>query len=106
MKRSDGFDARRLRSRGVCTWSTRMALTCAALLVLCGATLSAAGVAALLGTHAMLGPLNDSPVAAGLFAIIGLALLSVGVMVWRSYRRRSRPGNDLNMAPHLLKKRR
>lgn len=105
MKRSDGFDARRLRSRHVCSWSTRMALTCAALLALGGLTLSTAGFAALFGSFANLGPLNESTVAASLFAIIGLALGSVGLMLWRSARRRSRPANDLNLAPHLLKKR-
>lgn len=105
MKRSDGFDARRLRPRNACSWSTRMAQACAALLALCGMALSATGMAALLGYQSILGPLNDSAVAAGLFAIIGLALLTTGVMLWRSCRRRSRPANDLNLAPHLLKKR-
>jgi membrane protein implicated in regulation of membrane protease activity len=105
MKQSDGFDARRLRPRSAGTWRLRLGAAFAALLATFGVLLSMAGIAALLGQHSVLGPLNESAVAAGLFALIGLALLYVGVMLWRRCRRRLRHASNLRMAPHLMKKR-
>lgn len=105
MKFSDGFDARRLRPRGAGNWRSRLSAALAALLATFGILLSMAGIAALLGQHSVLGPLNDSAVAASLFSVIGLTLLYVGIMLWRRCRRRARHSSDLNMAPHLLKKR-
>lgn len=105
MKLSDGFDARRLRPRSAGNWRTRLGAALAALLATFGILLSMAGIAALFGQHSVLGPLNESAVAASLFAVIGLALLYVGVMLWRRCRRRARHASALNMAPHLLKKR-
>ena len=75
MKLSDGFDARRLRPRSAGSWRTRLGAALAALLATFGILLSMAGIAALLGQHSVLGPLNESAVAASLFAVIGLALL-------------------------------
>ncbi|PTS83423.1 hypothetical protein DBR00_12955 [Pseudomonas sp. HMWF032] len=105
MKLSDGFDARRLRPRSAGSWQTRLGAALGALLATFGILLSMAGVAALLGQHSVLGPLNESAVAASLFAVIGLALLYVGIMLWRRCRRRARRATELNMAPHLMKKR-
>lgn len=105
MKFSDGFDARRLRPRNPSNWRLRLGAGLAALLAAIGVLLSMAGIATLLGRPTALGPLNESPTAAGVFIIIGLLLLSVGVLLWRRCRRRSRLSSDLSMAPHLLKKR-
>lgn len=105
MKLSNGFDARRLRQRSASSWRLRLGAALAALLATFGVLLSMAGIAALLGQHSVLGPLNESAVAASLFAVIGLTLLYVGVMLWRRCRRRSRYASELNMAPHLMKKR-
>jgi membrane protein implicated in regulation of membrane protease activity len=105
MKLSDGFDARRLRPRNASNWRSRLGAAFATLLATLGVLLCMAGVAALFGQHSVLGPLNDSAIAAGLFAAFGLILLYFGTMLWRRCRRRSRHSSDLNMAPHLLKKR-
>ena len=105
MKLSDGFDARRLRPRNPRNWRLRLGAGIAALFATFGVLLSMAGIATLLGQPAALGPLNESPAAAGLFIVIGLLLLCAGVMLWRRCRRRARHSSDLSMAPHLLKKR-
>tara|TARA_R110000868_G_scaffold35225_1_gene126531 strand:- start:416 stop:736 length:321 start_codon:yes stop_codon:yes gene_type:complete len=105
MKLSDGFDARRLRPRNASNWRLRVGAALAALLATLGVLLSMAGVAALLGQHSVLGPLNDSAIAASLCGITGLVLLYLGVSLWRRCRRRSRHSSNLNMAPHLMKKR-
>lgn len=105
MKLSDGFDARRLRSRNSSNWRLRLGAGLAALFAILGVLLSMAGTATLLGQPVALGPLNESPGAAGLFIVIGLLLLCAGVMLWRRCRRRLRRHSDLSMAPHLMKKR-
>ncbi|HLA31203.1 MAG TPA: hypothetical protein VJ047_09295 [Pseudomonas sp.] len=105
MKLSDGFDARRLRPRGSTSWRLRLSAAVATVLATLGGLLSLAGVAALLGQPAALGPLNDSPSAAGTFVLLGLLLLFAGIMLWRLCRRRQRRPSELSMAPHLMKKR-
>lgn len=105
MKHSDGFDARRLRPRNASNWRLRLGAGLGALFATSGVLLSMAGIATLLGQPAALGPLNESPAAASVLAVIGLALLSFGVLLWRRCRRRLRRPSDLSMAPHLMKKR-
>jgi polyferredoxin len=105
MKLSDGFDARRLRPRNASNWRLRLGAGLAALFAAFGVLLSMAGIATLLGQPAALGPLNESPGAASVFVIIGLALLCFGVLLWRRCRRRLRSPSDLSIAPHLMKKR-
>ena len=104
MKHSDGFDARRLRPRNASNWRLRLGAGLAALFATFGILLSMAGIATLLGQPAALGPLNESP-AASVFVVIGLLLLTFGVLLWRRCRRRLRRPSDLSMAPHLMKKR-
>jgi hypothetical protein len=105
MKLSDGFDARRLRPRTAGSWGSRLGAALGALLATLGVLLSMASIAALLGQLPRLGPLNDSAIAASLSTLIGLTLLYLGITLWRRCRRRSRHSSNLNMAPHLLKKR-
>jgi LPXTG-motif cell wall-anchored protein len=105
MKFSDDFDARRLRPRNANNWRLRLGAGIAALFATFGVLLGMAGVATLLGHPAALGPLNESPAAASVFVVIGLLLLSFGVVLWRRCRRRLLRPSDLNMAPHLMKKR-
>lgn len=105
MKRSDGFDARRLRPRNSSNWRLRLGAGLAALFATLGVLMSMAGVATLLGQPAALGPLSESPAAASVFVVIGLLLLVFGVLLWRRCRRRLRRPSDLSMAPHLMKKR-
>ncbi|VXB78808.1 LPXTG-motif cell wall anchor domain-containing protein [Pseudomonas sp. 8BK] len=105
MKHSDGFDARRLRPRNTSNWRLRLGAGLAALFATLGVLLSMAGVATLLGQPAALGPLNESPAAASVLVVIGLLLLTFGVLLWRRCRRRLRRPSDLSMSPHLMKKR-
>ncbi|MHA6493629.1 hypothetical protein ACX0MV_10345 [Pseudomonas borbori] len=105
MKSSDGFDARRLRPRGPRNWRMRLAAALAALFACFGILLAMAGTATLLGRPASLGALNDSPVAAVVLVALGVLLLWIGIIGWRLFRRRMRRTSDLNMAPHLMKKR-
>ncbi|WP_282875563.1 LPXTG cell wall anchor domain-containing protein [Pseudomonas peli] len=105
MKHSDGFDARRLRPRNASNWRLRLGAGLAALFAAFGIMLSMAGIATLLGQPVALGPLNESPAAASVFVVIGLLLLTFGVLLWRRCRRRLRRPSDLSMAPHLMKKR-
>ncbi|WP_394233451.1 hypothetical protein [Pseudomonas anguilliseptica] len=105
MKHSDGFDARRLRPRNASNWRLRLGAGLAALFATLGVLLSMAGIATLLGQPAALGPLNESPAAAIVLVVIGLLLLTFGVLLWRRCRRRLRRPSDLSMAPHLMKKR-
>ena len=107
MKLSDGFDARRLRSRSPGGWRYPVLSACAALLAAAGVLLMLAGAAALLGRLAALGPLNDNLGAAAGLLLGGVLLLWGGVSGWRRCRRRRRQryGNELSLSPHLLKKR-
>ena len=98
----DGFDARRLRSRGASVWRWRVLAALATLAAAGGVLLALAGMATLLGHPAAFGPLN-----AGILVLCGLGLLGGGVSVWRRCRRRMRKqhGNELSLSPQLLKKR-
>lgn len=107
MKLSDGFDARRLRSRSSGGWRYRLLSAFAALLAAAGVLLILAGAAALLGRLAALGPLNDN-LGIGIGLLLGgVLLLWGGVSGWRRCRRRIRQryGNELSLSPRLLKKR-
>ncbi|MCO6057466.1 hypothetical protein NG726_12385 [Pseudomonas sp. MOB-449] len=105
MKFSDGFNARRLRSRRPGNWRWRFAAALAALCAGFGVMLAMAGSATLLGRPPAFGPLNDSTGAAIVLLLFGLLFLWIGVLGWRLCRRRSRRRNDLSMSPHLMKKR-
>lgn len=104
MKRSDGFDARRLRPREPRNWRMRLGAAFSALLATLGVLLAMAGAASLLGRPPALGDLNASPVGAALILVLGLLLLYFGIWLWRVCRRRMRRNQELNLAPHLMKK--
>ena len=100
MKRSTGFNARRLRSRGHCRWCWRMAMAISALLACLGILLSMAGTANLLGHPAAL----ELP-GSGLSQLGGgLVSLWLGVFAWRVCRAKQRRRSQLSLAPHLMKK--
>lgn len=103
--KSDGFDARRLRSRGSATWRWRFLAGCGAVFAGLGILLLMAGAATLLGRPSALGPLNESVGAAISVLVAGILLLWAGVYVWRRCRRRMRRSDDLSLSPGLLKKR-
>ena len=99
MKLSDGFDARRLRTRGPGRWRCRIALAGAAVLACLGILLSMAGIAGLLG-HRPTPPLDGSPLA---LLSVGLLLLWLGILAWRICRARQRRQGSLSIARHLMK---
>ena len=105
MKISDGFDARRLRPKTPSNWRLRLGAACSALLATVGVLLTLAGVASLLGHSPAVDELNSNPAGASAVLVAGLVLLYLGVWLWRLSRRRMRRPRDLNMAPHLMKKR-
>lgn len=105
MKLSDDFDARRLRPRQPKHWRLRIGAALGALFATFGILLSMAGVASLAGRAPMFGTINDSTGDAITLLVIGLLLLWAGIAFWRRCRRRMRRASDLNMSPHLLKKR-
>ncbi|MCY1413518.1 hypothetical protein D3C76_1569900 [compost metagenome] len=104
MKLSDGFDARRLRPRGPRNWRMRLAAAFCALLATVGVLMAMAGAASLLGRPPGLAELNASPAGAALVIALGVFLLYLGILFWRICRRRMRRGQELNLAPHLMKK--
>lgn len=104
MKISDGFDARRLRSKGPSNWRLRLATGIAALLAIIGVLLAVAGGAGLSGHSPALGELNASPGGSAILLVIGLLVLWFGVWLWRRSRRRMRQPLALNIASHLMKK--
>ena len=104
MKISDGFDARRLRPKGPRNWRMRFGAMIAALLAAGGILLAMAGIASLIGHPAALGELNTNPLGAALVIVAGVLTAWFGVWLWRRCRRGSRRRNQLNMAPHLMKK--
>ncbi|WP_407315712.1 hypothetical protein [Pseudomonas sp. nanlin1] len=104
MKLSDGFDARRLRSKEPSNWRLRLGAAVSIVLATLGVLLVMAGVASLLGQAPGLGELNTTTTGAAVVAVSGLVLLYIGVALWRRCRRRARRNRELNMAPHLMKK--
>lgn len=104
MKRSDGFNAKRLRQREHGNWGARLAAAFSALLATLGILLAMAGFAGLLGNYAPLAELNANRPLALILLGFGLLLLYIGVRVWRRSRVRLRRGRELNLSPHLMKK--
>ena len=105
MKIADGFDARRLRPKAHSNWRSRLVLTFAALLTLCGVLLLLAGASSLIAHPSALGELNASPAGAIVVLVFGLLISWLGIWLWRRRRRQMRQPFGLNMAPHLMKKR-
>lgn len=104
MKVSDGFDARRLRSKGPGNWAMRLASAFAALLATFGVLLTMAGVSSLVGRPAALGELNATPLGAAFVVGGGLLALYFGIWLWRRSRLRMRRRSGLSMSAHLMKK--
>ncbi|MET1078122.1 MAG: hypothetical protein ABWY06_08885 [Pseudomonas sp.] len=104
MKQSNGFDARRLRSRGPAKWRWRCGKALALLLGLFGIALAIAAFAALAG-HPLAPELAKGGVGITVLQLLlALVALIASLSVWRRCRRRLQPSNDLSLAPHLLKK--
>ena len=100
MKVPDSFDARRLRPRRRCSVWVRLAGLLALTLCCAGLLLTATGLAALAGQASA----ELAADAGGPLTAIGLALLLVGLLLWRRIRRSGKRSGALCLSPGLLKK--
>jgi len=105
MKRTDGFDARRLRPRQQRSWGTRLAAALGLFLVVSGVLFTGIGVASLFNDLKAFASLSLDRQAAMTLLILGLVLMLVGTLVRRSVRRRQRAPSGLSMSPRLNKRR-
>ncbi len=105
MKRTDGFDARRLRPREQRSWGARLGAMLGMLLSLLGVLLAGVGGASLFGSHAAFASLALEYEEAVTFLVLGLVLLVIGLLVRRYARRRLRGPGGLSLSPGLKKKR-
>ncbi|MGM3389970.1 FeoB-associated Cys-rich membrane protein [Stutzerimonas stutzeri] len=105
MKRTDGFDARRLRPRPQRSWASRVGAFFGMMLILLGIFLLIAGGTSFFNVHESLTKLAPERNTAITFIVTGLVLLWVGWALRRKIRRRALKPNDLNLSPRLLRKR-
>jgi hypothetical protein len=104
MKLSDSY-ARSLRPRKPGCWRWRFAALLALLFGIVALPMGFVGASSLAGHPLALGNLNNTPGEAGALLGGGLLLLWLAILLWRKCRRSLQAGNDLSIAPHLLKKR-
>ncbi|MCI0916309.1 hypothetical protein JNA64_03965 [Pseudomonas stutzeri] len=101
MKRTDGFDARRLRPRQPRSWGSRLASAFALLLILAGILLAGSGAAALFSHHEWVVDVALDREAAITLLVLGLILLALGMLIRRRVKRRLRGPAGLSMSPRL-----
>lgn len=104
MKRSDGFDPRRLRDAPRRSWASRLGSLLGLLMVAVGI------VALLLGTASLLRPESLSGLSTGREGALvllgtGLVLLWAGIALRRRVLRRLYKPDELSLSPRLMKKR-
>lgn len=104
MKRSNGFDARRLRPRQQRSWGSRLGLTLGLLLVVLGIFLAGFGAVSLSGLDIVVSFALDREAAITVL-ILGLTLLLLGLYMRACIRRRLRQPSGLSMSPRLKKRR-
>jgi len=105
MKRSDGFDARRLRPRQQRSWGARLGSALGLLLILFGILLGGAGAAALFGPQEAITRMALDREAAVTLLVVGLVLWLLGLLIRRRVRRRLREPGGLSLSPRLKNKR-
>lgn len=81
-------------------WSWRLGGIAGSLGATFGVLLMLAGAATLLGRPPALGGLNDTPGEGWQLLGAGVALLALGILVWRLCRQRLRIRTDLGLSPH------
>ena len=105
MKRTDGFDARRLRPRERRSWGSRFGAFLGLLLILVGALLTAFGAASLLSSNEAFARMALDREAAVTLLVLGLVLLLIGALIRRRVRRNLREPSGLSLSPGLRRKR-
>ena len=108
MKRTDGFDARRLRPRQPRSWGSRLASARWLDLgdrVEAGILLAGSGAAALFSHHEWVVDVALDREAAITLLVLGLILLALGMLIRRRVKRRLRGPAGLSMSPRLKGKR-
>ncbi len=105
MKRTDGFDARRLRPREQRSLGSRIGSIFGLLLVLLGVFLAFIGAASLLGSHEALASIAVAAEVAATSLALGLILIWTGLMIRRRIRRRLGAPSDLSLSPRLRNRR-
>lgn len=104
MKLSDDFDSRRLRPRKPHAWRRGIAVFISIILFLNGLLCIVAGSAAVLGKQLIADVSIIEPSAGAVLLVLGLILFGIGMLIWRTVRRRTRYTNELSLAPELMKK--
>lgn len=104
MKRSDGFDARRLRDAPRRSWASRLGSLFGLLMVAMGV------MAILLGAVSLLRPESLSNLSTGRVGALaslgaGLALLWIGIALRRRVLRRLHKPDELSLSPRLMRRR-
>jgi polyferredoxin len=105
MKRTDGFDARRLRPRQQRSWGARLAAALGLLLIIVGVFLTGSGAASLFSNHEVVVSMALDREAAVTLLVTGLILLLLGMFIRRRVRRRLHEPSGLSISPGLKKKR-
>lgn len=101
MKRTDGFDARRLRPRQARSWGSRLASALGLLLILAGILLTGSGAAALFSHQDFVINMALDREAAITLLVLGLILLALGMFIRGRVKRRMREPAGLSMSPRL-----
>lgn len=105
MKRTDGFDARRLRPRQQRSWGARLGSALGLLLIVFGVLMTGSGAVSLFsGNEALANMALDREAAVTLLAL-GLILLMLGMFIRRRVRRRLNEPGGLSLSPRLKNKR-
>ncbi|MFV0455878.1 MAG: hypothetical protein ACK5NQ_12970 [Pseudomonas sp.] len=104
MKHTDGFDARRLRSRRPRSWRLRIVFAAGVLLTIAGALLALFAATSLLGSPQLAELMIERDTGVALL-LVGIGLFLIGLLLGRSARRRLRTSSDLSMSRHLMRRR-
>lgn len=104
MKRSDGFDARRLRDSPRRSWASRLGSLLGLLLIAIGALALLSGGVALVRPESLSGLTTGREGAVVLLAM-GVILLWGGLALRRRVLRRLNKPDELSLSPRLMKKR-
>lgn len=105
MKRTDGFDARRLRSRQHRSLGSRLGAAFGLLLVIAGVLMLGAGAASFLDDLQAFVSVPLEREAAITLISLGAGLFLLGVLIRSRVRRRLLQPSGLSMSPRLNKRR-